>query len=369
MAILVLIYLNTQRRWEQMLTEQKLFMLLVYTEAFILIVDSLMWLLDGRPGALTRNIYIAVTVLYYILTPGLCMVWYFYVDFHVYKDAGHLKKVLLPAVAPAFINLVLSVLSAFNGLLFYIDGGNVYHRGRLFFIMALAAFFYLAYAWVLTIIRRRAIPKQYFVPIAVFSFFPFIGGVVQWLYYGLSLIWACTTIATLIIFISIQNIQLYTDYLTGLFNRRQLDKYLQSKGQHGESGLLAGLMIDLDSFKTINDMYGHSAGDQALIDTAELLKKTFRKNDLIARFGGDEFVVVMHVQSRDDLQKAIDRLNENVAQFNAQERTPYTISLSIGYDCCFDDSVNAKDFLKHIDDLMYQHKNIGPDGRPPQDGA
>lgn len=357
---MILIYINIHHRRDQILTEQKLFLLLIYAEALILVLDSLMWMLDGHTGNLLREAYIFVTVLYYIMNPVICMVWYFYVDFQIYRDERRLKKVLLPIMIPVFINSVLVISSIWNQAMFYLDSNNVYHRGKLFLVMAICAFFYLIYTLVVTILKRQSIPKQDLIPIMIFMLPVIIGGLVQTLFYGVSLIWACTTISILIIFVNLQNAKVYTDHLTGLFNRRQLDRYLQHKVRNNEDGLLAGLMVDVDSFKTINDQFGHSAGDQALVDTSEILKKTFRKNDFIARFGGDEFVIVMALQEKSDLQKAIERLNENVRQFNAQKTVPYTISLSVGYDCYFDQSdKTAKDFIAHLDTLMYRDKNTG----------
>ncbi len=359
LVILLLIYLNIRHRRDRMLTEQKLFLFLLYTTAAILVLDSLMWLLDGKTGPMMREIFTAVTVLYYLLNPIICMVWYLYVDYQIYREEKHLKKVW-PMTLPALVNVILTIISIWSHASFYLDENNVYHRGPLFLVMAAIAFFYLLFTWILTVAKRKNIPKQDFVPIAVFMIPVIIGGVIQTLFYGVSLIWVCTTISILIIFINIQNTQLYTDHLTGLFNRRQLDRYLQHKVQNDVGGLLAGLMIDIDSFKSINDQFGHSAGDRALIETSEILKKTFRKNDLIARFGGDEFVVVIAIQERADLQKAIERLNANVAQFNEQKSVPYTIGLSIGYDCFLGDSdKSAKSFIEHLDTLMYQNKNIG----------
>jgi diguanylate cyclase (GGDEF)-like protein len=352
--------MNVNRHRDQMLTEQRLFVRLIYTEAIILVLDSLMWLLDGKAGPVVGYTYIVATTLYYILNPMICMIWLLYVIFQIYKDIGRLRRMLIPVAIPVLFNMLLSVISVFTGSLFYFEGGNIYHRGPLFFIMALIAFFYLLCAWILTMLKRHLLPKHDLLPLAVFSLLPLLGGLFQSLFYGLNLIWPCATIAVLIIFVSFQNVQLYTDHLTGLNNRRQLDRFLQNRVQNDESGLLAGLMIDIDDFKKINDMHGHSSGDQALAETAEILRNTFRKNDFIARYGGDEFVVIVTVSEKADLQRAICRLEENVAAFNALRTAPYTISLSVGYDCFLDQKdKSAKEFIRHIDDLMYRSKQAG----------
>lgn len=114
----------------------------------------------------------------------------------------------------------------------------------------------------------------------------------------------------------------------------------------------------MNSFKVINDEYGHQIGDQALQHTAEILKKTFRMHDdFIARYGGDEFVVLISAADRFRLSNEIERLKEKVEQFNAQNIFPFSISLSLGYDYFpMNPETTAADFLKHIDGLMYQDK-------------
>jgi diguanylate cyclase (GGDEF)-like protein len=122
-------------------------------------------------------------------------------------------------------------------------------------------------------------------------------------------------------------------------------------------------MIDLDSFKAINDGYGHDAGDQALRHTAAILKKTFRKNDFIFRYGGDEFVVMMEVREHADMTRAVHRLRENVRLFNERKAVPYTLSLSIGYDLFTPmPGYTIHNFLKHLDDLMYLDKQSRDNG-------
>ena len=157
-------------------------------------------------------------------------------------------------------------------------------------------------------------------------------------------------------FFNIQNVQLDTDYLTNLHNRRQLDNYLHIKSQRLRGKVMAGIMIDVDRFKSINDTYGHDSGDRALKYVADILRETFRRSDFLARYGGDEFVVVMTIKDTADLEKAIRRLNENVEQFNAKQLVPYEIHLSAGYECYSSEYANVSDFLKHIDDLMYINK-------------
>ncbi|WP_326522298.1 GGDEF domain-containing protein [Faecalispora sporosphaeroides] len=171
------------------------------------------------------------------------------------------------------------------------------------------------------------------------------------------MIWTCTTLSILMLYINVQNDQLRTDYLTGLYNRRYLDHYLSVKVKTRDNRLLAGLMIDLDSFKKINDEYGHDSGDQALRNVSRILRQTFRRQDFISRYGGDEFVVVMEIQEPCELKEILERLRENIEMFNRRNIVPYKIGLTIGCDC-FDrkEGLTASSFLTRIDRLMYLNK-------------
>ena len=361
LAILLLIYL-TIRLQNKYLLDQKLFQVLLCTTTTILFLDSYMWLIDGTTDPYLRIVYLIVTALYYTLNPFICFLWCLYTDNYINRNTARIKKTALLISAPAFINMILSVASMFTNVLFYIDDKGVYHRGTLFGYMALTSLFYLMYAMIYAIVNHKKLLAKEYVVLLAFPIPPLIGGVLQSLFYGVSLIWACVTISLLLIFINFQNAQLGKDHLTGLYNRRALDSFLQSKVQGNTRKLVAGVMIDLNSFKEINDTYGHECGDRVLQYTAEILQKTFRKNDFVARFGGDEFVVIMEINSKDDLSKVIDRLHENTDQFNSRDMLPYKIDLSVGYDYASPEQRMSGEFLKHIDSLMYQDKNKSKTG-------
>lgn len=362
LAVLFLIFLNVRHQKEKYLLEQKLFLALLLSNALILLLDSAMWLLDGKTGFFVREIYLLVTVVYYSLNPIISMIWSLYVDYLICRDEIRLRRMFAWMMVPVCVNAVLSFMSVLGNCLFYIDGNNVYHRGKLFYIMAAISYLYLIYTLLFIIAKQKQIKDKkkgyHAIPILAFAVPPFIGGILQTLFYGVSLIWVSMTISVFIIFINFQNYQLYTDHLTGLFNRRQLDNYLQERLQSSSGGnLIGGIMIDLDSFKEINDLYGHNAGDQALEYSARIFRNTFRRNDFIARYGGDEFIIIMELEDSGDLMRAIERLKENIRQFNLRAIVPYRIGLSMGYDlfdCRSGKSVN--DFLKHIDGLMYRDK-------------
>ncbi len=149
-----------------------------------------------------------------------------------------------------------------------------------------------------------------------------------------------------------------TDELTGLYNRRRFfvltEQCLKVAIRTKKRPLL--LFIDMDNLKWINDHYGHSEGDQALIHLAEILKKTFRESDIVARIGGDEFVVLVELLDEHG-EIPMTRLHENLREYNAKGSQRYTLSISVGM-AQFDPEypVSIDELLAKADGSMYSQK-------------
>jgi diguanylate cyclase (GGDEF)-like protein len=149
-----------------------------------------------------------------------------------------------------------------------------------------------------------------------------------------------------------------TDELTGLYNRRRFfvltEQYLKVAIRAKKRSLL--LYIDMDDLKWINDHCGHSDGDQALIDLGSILKKTFRESDIIARIGGDEFVVLLESTDEND-EMLITRLYESIRDYNAKVSQDYKLSISVGA-AQFDPEypISIDELLSKADALMYAQK-------------
>lgn len=358
MAVLFLVYLNIRHSKEKYLLEQKLFLALLGSNALVLFLDSGMWFLNGSGGPGARALNLVVTTVYYIMNPVICMIWSWYAHYQIYRDEKRLKALWVPTAVPAVVNGVLSLVSVYTNCLFYIDAGNVYHRGLLFYLMVVICYGYLMVSLVLILRERKRIEKKYFLPIMGFFFPPFIGGIIQAMFYGISLIWVCMTLSIMLIFINLQNNQLYTDHLTGLYNRRQLDYYLEHRLTAKTSkSVLAGVMIDLNGFKAINDRYGHHVGDEALVHVADILRSAFGGTAFISRYGGDEFVVIQELTQEGDLEPVIGRLKKQVRRFNEENALPYSVSLSVGYGCFpGEPEQSAYGFIHHLDEQMYEDK-------------
>ena len=156
--------------------------------------------------------------------------------------------------------------------------------------------------------------------------------------------------------------RLQTDYLTGLPNRYALSQYLQAaieQYHRQEQGTpFALLFIDLNDFKSINDRFGHDVGDQSLIEVARRLRNHIRKNDFIARYAGDEFIIALNdVPTKKDIAFIRKNIEHALAApLETFDSAPLTLGGAIGEAHFPDDADNAADLLIVADRNMYTHK-------------
>ncbi len=154
-----------------------------------------------------------------------------------------------------------------------------------------------------------------------------------------------------------------TDALTGLNNRRHFYELAESELSRSRrySAPMTLLMLDLDNFKSINDTHGHHAGDEVLQSFSQTCLKTLREIDIIARIGGEEFVVLMPETSSEQALEAAERLRITLAESEVVagqgERLHFTVS--IGVACLSAGDQNIDDVLKRADEAMYQAKHAG----------
>lgn len=157
---------------------------------------------------------------------------------------------------------------------------------------------------------------------------------------------------------TLRNLSL-TDDLTGLYNRRGFftlaDQQLKSARREKREASL--IYTDMDGLKMINDVYGHDEGSEALKNVADILRRTFRSSDIIARIGGDEFAILETYAGQTDSQSSITRLKENLLKHNTESARAYKLSLSIGIVCTgLDDCSTIETLLSRGDELMYEEK-------------
>jgi diguanylate cyclase (GGDEF)-like protein len=154
-----------------------------------------------------------------------------------------------------------------------------------------------------------------------------------------------------------------TDVLTGLVNRQKatqaLAQLLRLSERHGQPVSLG--VVDLDLFKSVNDRFGHAVGDAVLRRTADALHRAFRRDDVVGRWGGEEFVVGLYgmpvASGRDRLADALDHLRH--AEFKAPDGERFSVSFSAGVAECPSHGTDLTALFRAADQALYRAKAAG----------
>jgi len=154
-----------------------------------------------------------------------------------------------------------------------------------------------------------------------------------------------------------------TDEVTGVFNQRKLQEDLEhhiARYPHDKE-VFSLLFVDIDYFKNVNDQFGHIVGSQLLLDLAAVLKTQLRSLDLIYRYGGDEFIVLLPKSNIIESKKIAMRISEVVKgkEFFIDHKKKYHLSLSIGIAEFPADADSAKSIIEFADKMMYMSKKSG----------
>lgn len=365
-SFLLILFISTRERSER-LVETLWFRMIVIMTICALVFDLVAWQLDGRAGRTACVLLWAANILCYMLSGAMSAAWLYYTGLMLNRGGRVSKWVKALAAFPFFFLEFVALLTPWTHWLFYIDGGNVYQRGELFAIQMVVPFGYIVAAalWALRLAyreRSRQQRKEY-LALSSFVIFPLLGGLLQLAVYGISLAWPCTALSLMLVYVSMQNQRISLDALTGLNNRGQFDKQLYGCFERAEDGPpFALFMLDIDDFKRINDENGHTVGDVALIEAAGILKRALTDtNAFLARYGGDEFAVILYYSEEKQIPALLARIAQESERWKKSADSPYDLNFSVGYSC-YDRHrfANYQDMITAADAQMYiqkrQHK-------------
>ena len=153
----------------------------------------------------------------------------------------------------------------------------------------------------------------------------------------------------------------HNDFLTGLSNRHsffeEMNQYCKSARENGESFALA--MIDVDNFKNINDSFGHDVGDFVLAELAKNLKNNLKGSDIIARFGGEEFCIVLKNINQKKALEYFIKLKGTIASVAIRPKSVKAFNITVSIGVAFDDANTLDEILKQADNALYSAKKNG----------
>jgi len=323
-------------------------------------LETVTFLMDGKGGAFLRALNFAGNTILYGCSVTAAMFWVWYVDLTLYRDVKRLKRAHLPILISWAIMIALLLANIFGSFLFVLDEHNVYARRPLGYIF----YVHLLGAYITSIILyyrfRRSHGKAQFFPIWMFITPLFLSIFIQIPFYGISVSYLGCTIGLIGLYMNIQSKMSLVDILTGLYNRAYIEHAIV-RARRNRRFIYSGIMLDLDDFKQVNDSFGHSVGDSALIDAARLLMKSTDRDSEVFRYAGDEFILLVKAPagSPDELLARTlateKRIRDNSESFNSSKKASYKLVFSMGH-AMLGTGISDDQFFRIMDEEMYRDK-------------
>ncbi|MGI6072943.1 MAG: diguanylate cyclase domain-containing protein [Lachnospiraceae bacterium] len=361
--MLLIILFNSKKPLHHGLLNEKTYYMMVALNILQCLIESAVFFMDGKTAYGYHTLLIVLNAILFINNIIFAFLWTIYADFKLFADMKRIKRVYPFMAIPAMLIIIGCLVNLITPVFFAIDAYNIYKRTALFIIPYIVTYSYMAYGVILIYLYRKKVYKYLFLPAILFMIPIIIGSLLQFFFYGYSLIWLGVSIGMVLLFINLQNESSYVDVQSGLFNRHYLNNLLSTHGKRGESaGVLAGIMLDIDNLKNINDNLGHLVGDDVISTAGRILRTSVCDKGVVCdkktlfRYGGDEFIILMYINSRKEITDTIDMIKQQAALFNESEKKPYEISFSIGYGTHEKEHESIDDFLKKIDTAMYEDK-------------
>ncbi len=346
-------------------SNQIFFRMAICTTA-VLALEASCSLVNGRAENSFYFSNIILNAIRLVLAAYASYTWLLY-TLHFLRPKQSLPQRLRHLMFIPFVIVSFFVLgSIFTRWIFYVDKyTNLYTRGKFCFIHMIATYGYLGSASCFALfktIKCRRSNKMCCTYILVFVMVPIVSGIITTINPYFNIVWIFILISLFVLFTQVQFSQIVRDGLTGVNNRNSFDNYIYSISD-GKAFSSCLFMIDINFFKDINDTYGHPEGDQALEQTAKILSQIFKEeNCMIARYGGDEFAVL--ILSPDPMQKVSVNaealrlaLYKAFAEYNSSSGKPYELTISAGYSFMMGrDEAAAQELIKSSDTDLYREK-------------
>jgi len=333
----------------------KFFLTIIYTLLLSNLLSIASMLINGQNYRLAYQLNTPLIYIRHLISILPLIAWYIYYEYKITYNIQSVKKQFNRYVFFILSIVILLLINSRYQLFFSIDAHNLFQTSNYYFILYLPLYGSCIHFILHIVHNLENIQDNTLKNILYYFLIPFTASVIQLLYAGIAILWPRLVMITVVAFIKLERSELLTDSLTNLYTRRYIDTEIHHLLHTNKPFTL--ILIDMDKFKSINDTYGHTAGDQALIITSSILKSNMKSKDIISRYGGDEFLILLPSGNPFIGDIVTTRLLGELSNYNDKKLVPYTLSFSFGV--FFVDSgtkTGVKDLLKEVDMKMYQHK-------------
>lgn len=314
---------------------QMLFFRVLIDCIILFLMDTIWVLVEGGTTEASLILNYVSNGLYFIFSGVLGYHWLIYSETILETDISKDKKKEHLCMIPLIILMLLTVSSYWTGWIYYIDSDMVYHRGTLHILQIIIGIGYLVVASVRALMyalkKENYINRSQYLTLTSFGLFPLVASVLQIFWGQLPLLAVGITLSVLNIFYDFQQQLISQDVLTQTNNRRSMVRYLMNKmAVYKEDKHLYLMFLNIKEFKRINEIFGREEGDNALIYVAEVLKKLCTENGYyLARYGGDEFVLVCEDEEPIDMALLSRSIQKEVEAMVAKKQ--YSLTFHTGY--------------------------------------
>ena len=288
------------------------------------------------------------------------LIGYFYTNYILQRiNLQEKREYKFILYIPLILSVFFLIINLTKKILFTISIDNLYSPSKYLYLYNLinAVYVLIIITNLISYYFYNKNSKNEIKSLILFTLLPVVSAGIQNYNYGIILGQVGFTLSELLIYFNNQKKEANYDELTGVYNRRAFNKWANKIFYSNKSMFL--MLMDADDFKIINDKYGHLEGDKALIQIANILNRAINnnhKNYSLARYGGDEFVIVGNIQKKDEVAQLITKIEEEEKKYNKETNNKYNIKISIGYALQNDNHTSVEDLIKEADALMYAEK-------------
>lgn len=317
------------------LNQHKMFVRAIFFVLFILVAISIDYYFSLSP--IYMHAWIIRSIASFFNFAGACIIPLILIRIFVNKKPSFLLYI------PAILNAIICFISIPFKLVFYFPKSGGYERGSLFFIPFITTLFYLFYLLFLSIKNHSKRPLESIFLVSTMMGISFTM-VLEIAGYYKFISWDFAAVAIILYYLLLNINRSKLDPLTQTYNRAMFNKKIESLN-HNSPCLIA--MMDINNFKKINDEKGHEEGDKVLINFVDVVSQNMNSNNVLYRFGGDEFVVLSTDKSIDKLKERMENCFEDLAKVD--------LHCAIGY-YSYDTDMNIDDAIRFADQNMYENK-------------
>lgn len=318
---------------------------MIYSYIVALLSDIIWISVKGDIVDTSGFVFRIFNMLYWIALALGCYYWFRFILARLHPTTVYSKAVKFIMTVPLFLIIILEIVRGLTTLEITIE------------------YLYLAVPAVeaarCAVKTHSKVKRSEYLTYSLIILVPFAAGVFDSFVNNTPSAVLSIFVIILTLFLTVQNGQINNDALTDLNNRRRMDKYLEERlADVSVSRPVAVFILDINSFKSINDSFGHVEGDNALKTMARVLKKAADKyGAFVSRYGGDEFCLITSLSkyTPEEIAEGVHQLLSD-EQSGGENENKYTMSLCIGYAVCTDPLIKGDDYIKEADKMLYSKK-------------